>query len=341
MDEVFGVRQAPAGRTDAGPPRRRSRLVTVLTALIAAGFAVFAMIRLLGLERGFPLVPLLAYTPYVLVAALLAAVLTAVLRRWSATSVLVLVAASLVSVLLPRALPSDPVAVEGPRIRLLTLNTHFGHTPPENVVELVRDHGVDVLTLQEVTPQMAEGLSEAGLDELLPHVVDHSAPAAAGGTVHSVHPLTDLGDVGYDIGSLAMPRAAVEVPGYGTGLEVTSVHPMSPRRFSSMDAWQDALRGLPEAPGTGPVQVLAGDFNATLDHAELRAVLDSGYVDVAAHRGEGLTGTWPVDGPPLPPVTLDHVLVDSRAGFGELEVVTVAGSTHRALFVEVTLPEGR
>lgn len=318
--------------------QRRSGLVTVLTALVAIGFVVFALLRLFGLERGFPLVPLLAYTPYVPVAALLAAVLAAVLRRWASAAAMALVVVALAAVLLPRALPSDPVAAEGTPVRVLTLNAHFGHTPAENVVGLVREHEVEVLALQEVTPEMAQELSQAGLDELLPYSVDHSAPAASGGTVHSVHPLTDLGDVGHDIGSLAMPRAAVEVPGDHPGLEVTSVHPMSPRRPSSMDAWRDALLALPEAGTEGPVQVLAGDFNSTLDHARLRAVVDSGYRDVAAHRGQGFTGTWPIDGPPLPRVTLDHVLVDSRAGFGEPELITVEGSTHRAVFVEILLP---
>lgn len=339
MDTAPGPSPAPAGAPVPEPRRRRSRPMAASAVLVAVGLVVFAGVRLLGLERGFPLVPLLAYTPYAVLVALSAAVLTALLRRWTVTVALVLVTVALTSVVLPRALTSDPVAVEGPRVRLLTLNTHFGHTPPENVVELVRDLRVDVLALQEVTPELVEGLSEAGLDELLPHVVDHSAPAAAGGSVHAVHPLTALGDPGRDIGSLAMPRAAVEVPGHTAGLEVTSVHPMSPRRLSSMDAWSDGLRALPRASKTGPVQVLAGDFNATLDHAELRALVDSGYVDVAAHRGVGLRGTWPVDGPPLPKVVLDHVLVDSRVGFGEPLVVTVEGSTHRALFVELTLPE--
>ena len=40
-------------------------------------------------------------------------------------------------------------------------------------------------------------------------------------------------------------------------------------------------------------QILAGDFNATLDHAEFRALLDRGYVDAADAVGDGLTPTWP------------------------------------------------
>ena len=336
----------PPAPASAPPPRRR--WVTVLCALTAAGFLAFAALRLFGLERGFPLVPLLAYTPYVLPCALVALVGTALLRRRLSSAALLLAVVLLAAVLVPRALPSDGTGdggSAGAELRLLTLNTHFGHASPDAVVDLVREYDVQVLSLQEVTPELVAELSAAGLDDLLPHAVDHSAPAAAGGSLHSVHPLTDLGDPGRDLGSLAMPRAAVAVPGQASGIEVTSVHPMSPRRPSSMAAWQDAHRALPEAgdgegdsDGEGPVMILAGDFNATLDHAELRAVLDTGYSDAASVMGDGLTGTWPVDGPPLPPVALDHVLVDTRAGVEDFTALDVDGSTHRALFVEISLP---
>ncbi|RKS05104.1 endonuclease/exonuclease/phosphatase (EEP) superfamily protein YafD [Nocardiopsis sp. Huas11] len=332
---------APAAPSAA--PRPRRRWVTGLCVLAAAGFLAFAALRLLGLERGFPLVPLLAYTPYVLPAALAALIGTALLRRLLPAAALLLSVVVLAAVVAPRALPAgsaDDAGSTGAELRLLTLNAHFGHASPDAVVDLVREYDAQVLSLQEVTPELAAGLSAAGLDDLLPHAVDHSAPAAAGGSVHAVHPLTDLGDPGRDLGSLAMPRAAVAVPGLASGVEVTSVHPMSPRRPSSMAAWRDAHRALPEAGGDGPVMILAGDFNATLDHAELRRVLDTGYADAAATTGDGLTGTWPVGGPPLPRVALDHVLVDTRAGIRDFSAVDVEGSTHRALFVEVSLPEG-
>ncbi|WP_431869747.1 endonuclease/exonuclease/phosphatase family protein [Nocardiopsis eucommiae] len=314
------------------------RAVTLLVALVAVGFLVYALVRTLGLERGFPLVPLLAYAPLVLCAAPVALLGAALLRRWWSAAALALAGVLLATAILPRALDGGSTAQEGPNLRLLTLNVHFGHTRPDTVVHLVREHGVELLALQEVTPELAEGLDAAGLGDLLPYTVDHSAPAAAGGTVHSVHPLTDLGDVGHDIGSLAMPRAGLSVPGASRPVEVVSVHPMPPRRPSTMAAWQDGLRGLP-ATSDDTLRVLAGDFNATLDHAETRGVLDRGYVDAAAHLGQGLTGTWPV-GAPLPKAAIDHVLVDDRVSVDELEILDVPGTPHRALVAGLTLPHG-
>ncbi len=136
-----------------------------------------------------------------------------------------------------------------------------------------------------------------------------------------------------------MPRAGLRVPDAAGPVEVVSVHPMPPRRPSTMAVWRDGLRGLPEATD-GTVRILAGDFNTTLDHAEMRDVLESGYIDAAAHLGRGLTGTWPVGGP-LPRAAIDHVLVDERVAVVELEILDVPGTTHRALMTRLTLPGGR
>ena len=56
-------------------------------------------------------------------------------------------------------------------------------------------------------------------------------------------------------------------------------------------------RALPGSDCQGDVRILAGDFNATLDHPELRALLDRGYVDAADAAGAGLAGR---PGPPRP-----------------------------------------
>ena len=73
------------------------------------------------------------------------------------------------------------------------------------------------------------------------------------------------------------------------------------------------LRALPPATPDGRLRILAGDFNATLDHAELRRILDTGYQDAAAQVGAGLHGTWPRDRAFPPPVTIDHVLADDAS----------------------------
>ncbi|MES0837146.1 endonuclease/exonuclease/phosphatase family protein [Nocardiopsis tropica] len=350
MDQVGTRGTAPAA---PAARRRRSAAVTVLVALAAAGFAVFAALRGLGLERGWPLVPALAYTPYVLGAALLAATAAGLLRRWVPLAVLVAAAAVLAAAVVPRAIPFGISGAGGPELRVMSLNALGGGADVAEVVALVRDREVTVLALQEVTPDLLEALSEAGLDDLLPHTVDHSAAGVHGSSVHAALPLTDLGDAAAGTGAFAMPRAGMEVPGYSFPVEVVSVHPLPPLAPGTMDGWRDGLRALPGPGDAEPaaadpgnrlhrpgLRILAGDFNATLDHAELRRVLDEGYVSAATVHGRGLEPTWPTGGG-LPGVTIDHVLVDESMGVGAFEVVEVTGSDHRAVLARVTLPEGR
>ncbi|NYH51492.1 endonuclease/exonuclease/phosphatase (EEP) superfamily protein YafD [Nocardiopsis arvandica] len=324
-------------------PRRRFPAVTALVALAALGAVVLAVLRVFGLERGWPLVPALAFTPHLLGLTALAAAGAGLLRRWVCTGVLVVVVAVLSALVVPRAVPFGVTSTGGPAVRIMTLNMLGGGADVAEVVSLVRDRGVDVLTLQEVTPGLVRDLSAAGLDGLLPHVDDHSDPRGVhGSTIHSAFPLTDLGDAAEGGDAFAMPTSAVRlsVDGDADGdadvLEVTSVHVPPPLTPSYTADWGEELDALAEGSEPGTTRVLAGDFNATLDHAGMRAVLDSGYLDAAAVLGEGLEPTWPAGR--LTGLTIDHVLVDPAMGVDRLEVLEVPGTDHRAVFVEVTLP---
>jgi endonuclease/exonuclease/phosphatase family metal-dependent hydrolase len=89
----------------------------------------------------------------------------------------------------------------------------------------------------------------------------------------------------------------------------------------------------------GPLRVILGDFNATLDHAAFRDLLDDGYVDAADATGDGLAPTWS-GGPLNLPITIDHVVLDARLGVRATSVHTIAGSDHRAVVAELVLPRG-
>ncbi len=87
------------------------------------------------------------------------------------------------------------------------------------------------------------------------------------------------------------------------------------------------------------MRVLAGDFNSTLDHSALRQLIGRGYRDAAATVGKGLIGTWgPYHGSQIPPVAIDHVLVDRSIGVRGVSVHRIPGSDHRAVFAELIPP---
>ena len=87
----------------------------VVAWLLVALCGGWVVVRLLGLERGYPLVPLVAFTPFVAGAAVVVVVVAAVLRQRGAAVVAAVLAVVLVGVVAPRALggPSEPEGEPG------------------------------------------------------------------------------------------------------------------------------------------------------------------------------------------------------------------------------------
>src|SRR3954452_2087504 len=65
--------------------------------------ALWAIVRALGLDSGFPLIPLLAHTPYVAAAALLITGVAVALSNWAASLVATAATALLLAAVVPRA----------------------------------------------------------------------------------------------------------------------------------------------------------------------------------------------------------------------------------------------
>lgn len=131
-----------------------------------------------------------------------------------------------------------------------------------------------------------------------------------------------------------MPPVEVDLPD-GRRVRTVDVHPHPPYPGKET-AWSDALARLPSG-GAGVPRLLVGDFNATLDDAELRDVLDRGYRDAAEVTGRGLEATWP-SGYPIPPlIAIDHVLADRRIGIADYETAYLSGTDHRAIYVTLFL----
>ncbi|MFD0775863.1 endonuclease/exonuclease/phosphatase family protein, partial [Streptomonospora algeriensis] len=247
-------------------------------------------------------------------------------------------AAVLLFCVLPRGLPgpAPQSAPGGPRLTVLSANVYYGLADPDALVRLVREHGVDVLSLQELTPQSDDALARSGLRSLLPHDVTDAGPGPVGGAVYSAYPVEEVGGT-HRNAYFAMPRARVRVPN-AAPVEVVSTHAMPPSDSAAVPGWRESIRDLPDARPNGRVRVLAGDFNATLDHAEFRSLLGTGYTDTAAATGSGWTPTWPADGS-LPGTVIDHILVDRRVAVHRTSVHPVPDTDHHAVLAELALPE--
>jgi endonuclease/exonuclease/phosphatase (EEP) superfamily protein YafD len=305
--------------------------------LLVAPFAIWALVRLLGIQLGYPFLQLVSFTPYVAFAALLVPPVAVMARRWPAAVVAALAATALIACVIPRATADGGRLPTGPALRVMAANMLEGGADPAALVKLVEDQRVDLLALQEFTPEAERALNRAGLDGKLPNRVIYPRPGVGGSALYSRLPLFDDGvrmnprQFGQARGILTMPGAAP--------LAVESVHTCAPVEAGSTGCWEGSFRDQPPATVDGQVRVLLGDFNATLDHAEMRRLIATGYRDAADVTGDGLDMTWPYD-KLFPRVALDHVLADRRVGVRRFAVTAVPRSDHRAVFAELVLPPG-
>lgn len=312
--------------------RRRAALAGALPWL------VWAAVRATGSERGLPLVPAIAFTPHAAAASVLPLGLAlAAGSRSGAVLAAASGAALAAGALSQRGQVSIPAATPAAdRLRVATVSLLHGMVPVDAVLDLVRRHDVDVLSVSELSPPADTRLRAAGLERLLPHahllLARPGQPPAASGGLWSRRPVTARSAVP---GTWQQP--AVRLATAAGEVEVTAVHAKAPVWSpSDVRAWTADLAAL---PGADPVvlRVLAGDFNATPDHAAFRSVLARGYRDAAAAVGRGREWTWSSLRFRRPRLTLDHVLVDPRITVAGVQVVAVRGSDHRSLVVDLEL----
>jgi endonuclease/exonuclease/phosphatase (EEP) superfamily protein YafD len=246
-----------------------------------------------------------------------------------------LAAAALGLAVRARGVPRPQPGATGPVLRVLTANLYFGRADAEVIVARVRQAGADVLFLQELTEDAVTRLKQAGLEDLMPFALPELRGGSRGSGIYSRFPLREGPAVAPAY--MAQPTAQIELPG-GGAVELVCVHPVAPnlgRRGAAR--WREELAALP-APGGLP-RVLAGDFNATVDHAAFRRVLRLGYADAALQAGNALTPTWGPPGRGAAVLTLDHVLVDRSCAVLASSVHVVPGSDHRAVYAEIQLPQ--
>jgi endonuclease/exonuclease/phosphatase (EEP) superfamily protein YafD len=311
--------------------------VTSVSWVVAGGLAAWAAARLGAADRPertqAQLVPVMAFTPQVARVAPWAALGLNLAGRRGAAVTAALAAAGLNAVVRPRRIPRAQPGASGPMVRVLTMNVYFGRADTEVLMSRVRNLGADVLFLQELTEEAVTRLKQAGLDELLPYTRLELRGGSRGSGLYSRFPLSD-GPVLKPARS-AQPTAVATLPG-GEEVELVCVHPAAPgiSRWGGPAKWRKELGELP--PPDGRPRIVAGDFNATLDHVAFREVLRRGYHDAAVQVGNGLAPTW---GLPGPWCALDHVLVDRDTAVLGHSVHVVPGSDHRAVYAEVQLPE--
>jgi endonuclease/exonuclease/phosphatase (EEP) superfamily protein YafD len=280
-----------------------------------------------------------ALAPYLLFGAVLSTVVLLLTRQWwaaSAASMLVVVS---VGMQIPMFTGPGEVAADAVPLRVLTANLYEGRADSKALVEIARER-VDVLAVQELTPELTENLVRDGLESDLPYKALDAQPYAAGVGIWSRYPLSRSNrSVGYPLGVIS---AAVRHPHAAAEAVVLTAHHAGPWP-QPIDDWRrdvaafaDTLRQKTDDAGAGAV-IVAGDFNASMDIQDFRRLLGSDFRDAAEQSGAGLTPTYPGESAWPPFIGIDRILT-SRSSATDAQTVRIPGSDHLGLWAIVHLP---
>lgn len=298
------------------------------------------MIRAVPADWPVLAVQLVAFTPWAAVPAA-AALLLAFLgkRRWQ--QVLAAVLASCQAFwLFPLDIREPAAEAAGRQVSLvaMSINAELGGADAAELVKLVRERRVDLLAVEEYTPQLAQRLTAAGLDSVLPHRIASPRDRAAGGAIYSSYPLQEAGALPGT--RFSMPVAGVDL-GAGTTLRIVAVHALAPVE-NGLGQWRSDLAAVARAGGGSGPLLLAGDFNATYDHREFRTLLAGTggrpLLDVAASLGSRLVATWPMRGYHLPGIALDHLVTSQDIRASGYSVDRLEGTDHAAVSATLAVP---
>ena len=311
--------------------------LTFFLSLLTAAVIAMVALRLLGIDGDHVMVVLLAGTPYAAGGGALLVLFAMLFRRWAVAVVALAFTACLFAAVAPRAFTAPRSIGVGPAVRVLSLDLTQGKADAATVVSLIRDQHVDVVAFQELTPESVAALNAAGLQAEMPNQLFQPGVGPTGSGIASRYPLQAVPTET----PTTFPQVTALVSfSQGRVVQVQSVHVRPPTDDNTTDTWKRELDALPDAVTGAPPMVLAGDFNATVDHAGLRAEMVSGFVDAASQAGAGLQPTWPTDGqlPVLLPI--DHVLVDKRCPVDTFATFDVPGGDHRAVLTQFVASVG-
>ncbi len=300
--------------------------------------AVVAGCRALGTDGVTPLPQLLSFLPWLTVPAGLGLLCAGLARRRGLAFLAVLVLAGTAWTSLPYT-PLTGVTHGLPvaRVRVVAANVEFGQGTGA-LIDLARREGPQVLYVSECDPGCGRALV-AALSGRLPYQVAVEAEGSAGSVLLSAYPLRDRAVVPSVMG---MPGATADIAGRAVRLQLA--HPMPPVP-GQVRLWKDELGRLRDAVAARPADealILAGDFNASQDHAAFRSVVSAGpLLDAARTTGASRVPTWPAEGPLPPYVQIDHVLSTSDLYPVATRFLPLPGSDHRAVLADLDLHDGR
>ncbi|MEV7071891.1 endonuclease/exonuclease/phosphatase family protein [Streptomyces sp. NPDC091972] len=309
----------------------RRRLGTWTAALLFATVSVVLGCRLADTDGVTPVPQLLAFLPWLLAPAGAGLALALLARWWPGTIWAAVVLGLLAWFIAPYGQGGEPDGRVLASFRVMTSNVEFGRATGA-LVTAVREERPDIVFVEECDHGCSAALRRS-LAVSHPYRRSVEGAGSTGSVVLSRFPLEPA--AGIRDSTMGMPGAVADVRGHAVRLQLA--HPMPPLP-GQLDVWRRELGELRDyAAATGSPTVLAGDFNASQDHAAFRAILDTGLRDAARLAGSDRTPTWPARTAPAIGAQIDHVLVSADFSAREARFLDLADTDHRALLVDIAL----
>lgn len=247
------------------------------------------------------------------------------------------------------SISADPADWDG-ALTVFSFNTHYSEAHKVELAVAIRRAAAEVVVLPETSAEYGQAIADLLVQDGLRYTVFSAGDQKDDADPTTVLVSAVLGDyeqvqapAGAGHGAVLLrPAGEAELNGHRRPT-ILGVHTHAPVP-GSMEEWLASVevvvgqcRGGADGAGRGPEPglIIAGDFNATLDHAPMKDL--GGCADAGLEAGIGGVSTWPTSShTTLLGSPIDHVLADSSTWRARsASVLTLSGSDHRALVVEL------
>ncbi|AZM57772.1 hypothetical protein DMA15_19195 [Streptomyces sp. WAC 01529] len=325
--------ETEAGAQGARGARRPRRGAAWSAGVLLLGTCAVIGFRVADSDGPTPVPQILAFLPWLLVPAV-AGLLLAALARWRTGMVWGVATLGLLAWYMePYGDTNDPSGEAVAELRVMTSNVEFGRGTA-GLVRAVREERPDLLFVEECDHACAATLRKELPRADYPYREAVAAYGPEGSVILAKVPLKRAPRIAATLG---MPAAVADVKGHPVRVQLAHPMPPMPRQVG---LWREELGKLKEyaAAGEGRSTIIAGDFNATQDHAAFRAILDAGRLrDAARLDGSSRSPSWPTAVPSPLGAQIDHVLATPDFSARDARFLEIGDTDHRTLVVTLTL----
>lgn len=237
---------------------------------------------------------------------------------------------------------SKPLPVSAPSFTALHYN--LDATLPDHTVAFtyLRNHPVDILLLQELTPELENNLATA----LPQYQIVYSQPMKnTHGSAFLLANHSDIQVISANVVNLPhyspRPMIAALLNIRGREVALLSLHVTRSRNagtsafqqteLAAVAAWSRAQQTYP-----GRTVLIIGDFNTTPWSARFHQLKKEGLL-LSSESGYGVQSTWPAYLPPVLGIPIDLCLYSQGIAIVDRYIGSFLGGDHRPLFIQFQL----